>query len=86
MFSPAEAKVVGSLTDAHLQGVRDFKFADGGVNGEGWSIGGDGTLVQWDLKKNKVIRLECPDSTPKDELTDQEKSHCQMDPRILYNL
>ena len=86
MFSPIEAKVVGSLRDAHTQGIRDFKFADSGVNAEGWSTGGDGTLVQWDLEKNKVLRLESPDSTSKDELTDQEKSYCQMDLRILYNL
>lgn len=85
MFSPAEAKIVGSLREAHTQGIRDFKFADSGVNAEGWSVGGDGSLVQWDLEKNKVLRLESPDSTSKAKLTDQEKSYCQMDLRILYD-
>ena len=61
MFSPAEAKIVGSLREAHTQGIRDFRFADDGLNAEGWSIGGDGRLVQWDLKKNRVLRLGGPD-------------------------
>ena len=63
MFSPAEAKTVGSLTEAHTQGIRDFRFADNGIHAEGWSIGGDGKLVQWDLRKNRVLRLESPDSS-----------------------
>lgn len=56
MFSPAEAKFVGSLRDAHTQGIRDFKFANNGIHAEGWSIGGDGRLVQWDLRNNRVLR------------------------------
>ena len=60
MFSPAEAKVVGCLKDAHTQGIRDFKFADNGVTAQGWSTGGDGRLVQWDLRKNRVLRLKDP--------------------------
>ena len=63
MFSPAEAKIVGSLREAHTQGIRDFRFSDNGIHGEGWSIGGDGRLVQWDLRKNRVLRLESPDSS-----------------------
>lgn len=62
MFSPAEAKFVGSLREAHTQGIRDFKFANNGIHAEGWSIGGDGRLVQWDLRNNRVLRLESPDS------------------------
>ena len=62
MFSPAEAQVVGSLREAHTQGIRDFRFADNGFYAKGWSIGGDGRLVQWDLRKNKVLRLESPES------------------------
>lgn len=63
MFSPAEAKTVGSLREAHTHGIRDFRFADVGTYAEGWSIGGDGRLVQWDLRKNRVLRLEGPDSS-----------------------
>lgn len=85
MFSPAEAKTVGYLREAHTQGIRDFKFAHNGIHAEGWSIGGDGRLVQWDLKKNRILRLDSPDTTSKAKLTDQEKSHCQMDLQILYD-
>ena len=60
MFSPTEAKIVGCLKEAHTQGIRDFKFADNGVTAQGWSIGGDGRLVQWDLRKNRVLRLQGP--------------------------
>ncbi|CAD6566635.1 MAG: Small subunit (SSU) processome component [Alectoria sarmentosa] len=56
MFSPSEAKIMGSLREAHTQGVRDFRFDDSGTHAEGWSIGGDGRLVQWDLKKDRVLR------------------------------
>ena len=56
IFSPAEARVLGTLKGAHTQGIRDFKFADHGLQNEGWSIGGDGKLVQWDLKKGKAMR------------------------------
>ena len=60
MFSPVEGKVVGCLKEAHTQGIRDFKFADNGATAQGWSIGGDGRLVQWDLRKNRVLRLKGP--------------------------
>ena len=60
MFSPVEAKVLGSLREAHTQGIRDFKFADNAIHAEGWSLGGDGRLVQWDLRNNRVLRLEGP--------------------------
>lgn len=63
MFSPAEAKVVGSLREAHTQGIKDFKFADNGIYAQGWSVGGDGRLVQWDLRKNRVLRLGSPGSS-----------------------
>ena len=63
MFSPAEAKIVGSLREAHTQGIRDFKFAENGIHAQGWSIGGDGRLVQWDLRTNRVLRLESPDTS-----------------------
>ena len=62
MFSPQEAKIIASLNEAHTQGIRDFKFADNGIHAEGWSIGGDGRLVQWDLRENRVLRLESPDA------------------------
>lgn len=56
IFAPAEAKIIRALKGGHTQGIRDFKFADHGLHGEGWSIGGDGRLVQWDLKEGKVVR------------------------------
>ena len=56
IFSSAEARVLGTLKGAHTQGIRDFKFVDHGLQSEGWSIGGDGKLVQWDLKKDKALR------------------------------
>ena len=61
MFSPAEAKIMGSLRDAHTQGIKDFKFTESGIHAEGWSIGGDGRLVHWDLKKDTILRLQGPD-------------------------
>lgn len=63
MFSPAEANIVGSLREAHTQGVKVFRFADSGIHAEGWSIGGDGRLVQWDLRENRVSRLGGPNSS-----------------------
>lgn len=56
LFSPAESKVVKLLGDAHIHGVRDFKFREDGLHGEGWSVGGDGKIVQWDLRKGRVLR------------------------------
>ncbi|KAL8797163.1 MAG: hypothetical protein Q9195_000630 [Heterodermia aff. obscurata] len=56
MLSPTESKIVGNLRGEHTQGIRDFKFVDAGANGEGWSVGGDGKLVQWDLRKPQSLR------------------------------
>ena len=56
MLSPTELKIVGNLKGEHTQGIRDFKFVDAGANGEGWSVGGDGKLVQWDLRKRQSLR------------------------------
>lgn len=56
LFSPAESKVLRILGDVHTHGIKDFKFKDYGLHGEGWSVGGDGKLVQWDLNKGKSIR------------------------------
>ena len=56
IFSPAEAKIVGKLSGAHERGVRDFKFSNADFS-ESWSLGGDGKLVQWDLKTLKPRRL-----------------------------
>lgn len=55
MYSPAEDKITGILTGGHERGIRDFKFTHQ-KPGEGWSIGGDGKLVQWDLRKGRSIR------------------------------
>jgi len=56
MFSPAEGKVVGRLHGAHTQGIRDFKFTDRKDAAEGWSLGGDGKLAQWDLRTGTCTR------------------------------
>jgi U3 small nucleolar RNA-associated protein 5 len=56
IFSPSEAKLVGTLKDIHTQGIRDFKFVDHGLHAEAWSVGGDGRLVQWDLKNGEALR------------------------------
>jgi len=56
MFSPAEGRVIGNLSEAHERGIRDFKFHVGNHQ-EGWSIGGDGRLVQWDLTNGQPTRF-----------------------------
>ncbi len=69
IFSTAEAKISGVLKGAHTQGIRDFKFADHGLHGEGWSIGGDGRLVQWDLKEGRVVRYSHRAPEPSDDFS-----------------
>lgn len=56
MYSPAENKLVGTLADGHEKGVKDFKFTAGRSVQEGWSIGGDNKLVQWDLRTGQSLR------------------------------
>ncbi|KAL4909067.1 hypothetical protein BDW74DRAFT_77079 [Aspergillus multicolor] len=59
MYSPTEDKIVGTLAGGHTGGVKDFKFTADKPH-EGWSIGGDNKLVQWDLvtgQRTKVISL-----------------------------
>ncbi|KAL2857885.1 Dip2/Utp12 family-domain-containing protein [Aspergillus pseudoustus] len=59
MYSPSEDKIVGSLTGGHTGGVKDFKFTADRPQ-EGWSVGGDNKLVQWDLmtgQRTRVINL-----------------------------
>lgn len=56
LYSPTTAKFVGSLRDVHTQGIRDFRFVDAGKRPEGWSVGGDGKLVHWDLRTGKSIK------------------------------
>lgn len=55
MFSPAEDKIVGTLAGGHTGGVKDFKFTADRPQ-EGWSIGGDNKLVQWDLVTGQRTR------------------------------
>ncbi|KAK2797156.1 Small subunit (SSU) processome component [Onygenales sp. PD_10] len=57
MYSPAEDKIVGTLAGGHEKGIRDFRFTVKNEAKEGWSIGGDGKLVQWDLKAGRSIRV-----------------------------
>jgi U3 small nucleolar RNA-associated protein 5 len=56
MFSPAEGKIIGTLQGVHERGIKDFKFSHPDHT-EGWSIGGDGKLVQWDLIEGRAIRF-----------------------------
>ncbi|KAJ5815497.1 hypothetical protein N7474_007274 [Penicillium riverlandense] len=63
MYSPAEDKVVGTLTGAHDKGIKDFKFTADRPGQEGWSIGGDNKLVQWDLRTgNSIKTIHLPSS------------------------
>lgn len=57
LFSPSEAKIVRSLPREHTQGVRDFRFADGGSNGQAWSVGGDGRIIKWNIWTGESIML-----------------------------
>ncbi|KAJ9324366.1 hypothetical protein DTO027B5_4217 [Paecilomyces variotii] len=56
MYSPSEDKIVGTLSGGHENGIRDFKFTAKRPGLEGWSIGGDNKLVQWDLRTGQSIR------------------------------
>lgn len=56
MYSPAEDKVLCSLSGVHEGGIKDFKFTAGESTSQGWSIGGDNRLVQWDLNTRQSIR------------------------------
>ncbi|KAK2735212.1 Small subunit (SSU) processome component [Myotisia sp. PD_48] len=56
MYNPMEDRIVGTLSGGHERGIRDFKFTIQKPSLEGWSIGGDGKLVQWDLTTGKSIR------------------------------
>ncbi|BCS20641.1 small subunit (SSU) processome component [Aspergillus puulaauensis] len=56
MYSPAEDKIVGTLAGGHTGGIRDFKFTADRPQ-EGWSIGGDNKLVQWDLATGQTTRV-----------------------------
>jgi U3 small nucleolar RNA-associated protein 5 len=53
MYSPTEDKIVGTLVGGHNEGVKDFKFTLNKPALEGWSVGGDNKLVQWDLRTGK---------------------------------
>ncbi|KAF7588069.1 Small subunit (SSU) processome component [Aspergillus hancockii] len=57
MYSPTEDKIIGTLVGGHNDGVRDFKFTLNKPTQEGWSVGGDNKLVQWDLRTGKSIKV-----------------------------
>ncbi|KAE8352362.1 Dip2/Utp12 family-domain-containing protein [Aspergillus coremiiformis] len=57
MYSPTEDKIVGTLIGAHSEGVKDFKFTFNKPAQEGWSVGGDNKLVQWDLRTGKSTKI-----------------------------
>jgi U3 small nucleolar RNA-associated protein 5 len=54
-FSPAEGKIVCTLSGVHERGIKDFQFVVEDQS-QGWSIGGDGKLVQWDLTSKSVVQ------------------------------
>jgi U3 small nucleolar RNA-associated protein 5 len=54
-YSTNEGKVVHVLSNAHEGGVKDFKFTAQRPH-EGWSIGNDNQLVQWDWRSSQKIR------------------------------
>ncbi|RMZ82483.1 hypothetical protein DV737_g2026, partial [Chaetothyriales sp. CBS 132003] len=55
LFSPAAAAAVGSLVGGHERGIRDFKFSPH-QRDDAWSLGGDGKLVQWNVKTREAVR------------------------------
>ncbi|KAI9931311.1 hypothetical protein ASPWEDRAFT_22835 [Aspergillus wentii DTO 134E9] len=57
MYSPTEDKIVGTLAGVHEKGIKDFKFTANQPGQEGWSIGGDNKLVQWDLRTGQSTRI-----------------------------
>ncbi|PCH00829.1 Small-subunit processome, Utp12 [Penicillium occitanis (nom. inval.)] len=57
LYSPAEDKVLCTLSGVHEGGIKDFKFTAGEATSQGWSIGGDNRLVQWDLNTRQSIRI-----------------------------
>lgn len=57
LFSPSESKLIAVLEGNHTHGIRDFRFSDGEHRALGWSLGGDGKIIQWDLRKWKSIRF-----------------------------
>ena len=56
LFSPAETKTLAVLKEGHTLGIRDFMFKNFGLSSEAWSVGGDGKLVQWDLRNGSISR------------------------------
>ncbi|KAL8873208.1 MAG: hypothetical protein Q9174_001291 [Haloplaca sp. 1 TL-2023] len=77
-YSPATAKVVGVLGSGHTQGIRDFRFDQStrGKQSIGWTIGGDGRLVRWDLRKGEMISsTKLPDQST--------RTLCSLGPAIL---
>ncbi|KIW62346.1 hypothetical protein PV04_10527 [Phialophora macrospora] len=78
MFSPAEGRVVGTLSGGHERGIRAFKFSPTDYL-QAWSIGEDAKLVQWDLSRDQPIRtINLPDPT-----IDLLASPCQVAPQVL---
>lgn len=55
MYSPSSDKIVGTLSGVHDKGIKDFKFT-ANRPAEGWSIGDDQKLVQWNLTTGQSIR------------------------------
>ncbi|OCT48108.1 putative small nucleolar ribonucleoprotein complex component (Utp5) [Cladophialophora carrionii] len=78
MFSPAEGRVVGTLSGGHERGIKAFKFSPTDYL-QAWSIGEDANLIQWDLLKDQPIRtINLPDPT-----ISLLASPCQVAPEIL---
>lgn len=55
LFSPSEDKILAILKGGHDRDIKSFKFSEA-THSEGWSIGGDGKLVQWDINAQRPTR------------------------------
>ncbi|MCJ1408065.1 Small subunit (SSU) processome component [Ptychographa xylographoides] len=65
-LSPVEGTIVGRLRDGHTQGIHDFKFVNDGTSSLGWSLGGDGKMIQWNIRSETIVKiLDVPDPSVK---------------------
>lgn len=55
-FAPLESRVVTTLAPAHPHGTRAIEFRNDGLHSEAWSLGADGTLMQWDIATGERVR------------------------------
>jgi U3 small nucleolar RNA-associated protein 5 len=57
LFSPSEGTLRGMLEGGHIGEVRQFVFSSKEEHeGRGWSVGVDGKLVEWDVRRKIALR------------------------------